>query len=346
MSKKLFSLIIVVCLLTSLFVGCGSKQNNTSAGGKKLKIAMITSAGGLGDRSFNDSGNEGLKRVKKELGIDYKIVEPKDISEGEKYLTELAKAGYDIVATLEYGHADIVKKIAPQYPKTTFAVFNQVVKGDNIVSVVFGEHEAAFLAGALSAMVTKDTAIKGMNADKKIGFIGGIQSPGIDKFLVGYQEGAKYIDPSIEVLSAYANNFGDPAKGKELALVQIEKGADIVFHAAGGTGEGVIDAAKSKGVFAIGVDSDQDYIAEGTVLTSVMKRVDNSFFELAKKLQDGKLKGGETLYMSMKDGGSQLSDMKFTKDKIKPEYLTKINEIKEKIIKGEIKVTDVTATNK
>lgn len=342
MLKKVIALAISVTMLGCSLVGCGSSGEGSTGGDSEFKIAMITSAGGLGDRSFNDSGQEGLKRAKEELGVDFKIVEPKDIAEGEKYLTELAKAGYDLVATLEYGHADIVKNVAPQYPDTTFAVYNQVVEGDNILSVVFGEHEAAFLAGALSAMITKDTSISGMNDQNKIGFVGGIQSPGIEKFLKGYEEGAKYVDKNIQVISGYANSFGDPAKGKELALAQMDQGADIVFHAAGGTGEGVIAAAKDKGVFAIGVDCDQDYIAEGTVLTSVMKRVDNSFFKLAEELKAGNLKGNTTMYLAMKDGGACLTEMKYTKDKIKPEYLEELKKIEEKINSGEIKVTDVT----
>ena len=344
MTKKLIAISMSVLFLLFGFSGCSSADPSVNS--SKYKVAMITSAGGLGDRSFNDSGQEGLKRAKEKLGVDYKIVEPKDIAEGEKYLRELAKTGYNVVITLEYGHADIVKKIAPDYPDTKFVVLNQIVKGDNIISVVFGEHEAAFLAGALSALVTNDTNVKGMNKESVIGFVGGIESPGIEKFYKGYEEGAKYINPHIKILKGYANSFADPSKGKELALAQIDKGADIIFHAAGGTGEGVIAACKDKKVFAIGVDSDQDYIAEGFVLTSVMKRVDNSFFKISEMLKDGTLKGDTILYMSMKDGGAQISEMKYTKDKINPKDLKKIEEIKKKINDKEIKVTDVTGIAK
>lgn len=337
--------LLLVFIMTASLAACGGQGKDSGKNGdagKKLKVAMVCSAGGLGDRSYNDSGNEGLKKAEKELGVEIKVVEPKDVSEGEKYLTELAKSGYDLVITLEYGHADILKNVAPQFPDTRFAIFNIAVDQPNVTSVIFKEHEGSFLAGALAAMVTKEASVKGMNDSKTIGFIGGIDSPGINKFLVGYKEGAQYVDKDIKVLSGYTNSFGDPGKGKEMALAQMEQGADIVYQVAGGTGEGVINAAKEKNVFAIGVDSDQDYIAEGNVLTSMMKRVDISVYNLISALKDGSIKDMHTLNPGLKEKGIQLSEMKYTKDKIPAEFLTKIEQIKNDIIDGKIKVTDIT----
>lgn len=343
--KSIFAMLLVVIFALGI-VGCGGKkeasQPSGSSDNKKLKVALVCSAGGLGDRSYNDSSYAGLKKAEKELGVEIKVVEPKDVSEGEKYLTELAKAGYNLVMTLEYGHADILKNVAPQFPETRFAIFNIAVDQPNVTSVIFKEHEGSYLAGALAAMVTKDGKVKGMNDKKVIGFVGGIDSPGINKFLVGYKEGAQSIDKDVKVLSGYTNSFGDPGKGKEMTLSQIEQGADVVYQVAGGTGEGVINAAKDKGVFAIGVDSDQDYIAEGNVLTSMMKRTDVAVYNLTKALQDGKIKDMKTMSLGLKEGGVQLSEMKFTKDKIPAEYLTKLEQIKKDIIDGKIKVTDVT----
>jgi len=244
--------------------------------------------------------------------------------------------------TLEYGHADILKKVAPQFPETRFAIFNIEVDEPNVTSVVFKEHEGSYLAGALAALVTKDANIKETNPEKVLGFIGGIQSPGIDKFLVGFEEGAKYIDKDTKVISGYANSFGDPAKGKEMALVQMEQGADIVYQVAGGTGEGVINAAKDKGCFAIGVDSDQDYIAPGNVLTSMMKRVDVAVFELSKQLKDGSIKNSNTMILGLKEDGVGLSPMEYTKDLIPKEYFDQVEQLKKAIVDGEIKVTDIT----
>jgi basic membrane protein A len=354
MKSRLKFFTVMMVLVLAFLTACGSNSSNSSNSGdangasggtregKKLKIALVTSAGGLGDKSYNDLGYEGLKKVELVYGMETKVVEPKDISEGEKYLTELARAGYDLVITLEYGHADILKNVAPQFPDTRFSIFNIEVDEPNVTSVLFKEHEGSFLAGALAAMVTADTSIPGMNAEKKIGVIGGTESPGIDKFIVGYEEGAKYIDESVEVIKSYANSFEDPAKGKEMALVQIGQGADIVYQVAGGTGIGIIEAAKEKGVFAIGVDSDQDYLAEGFVLTSMMKRVDNAVIELAKYLQEGTLDNVSVLTLGLKESGVDLSPMTYTKDKIPSGYLEKIAQIRNDIIEGKIQVTDIT----
>ncbi|KUO74698.1 MAG: hypothetical protein APF77_03675 [Clostridia bacterium BRH_c25] len=343
---RLTAVLMCMVLLVASLAACSKTQQTqatpTESQEEKLKVAMVCSMGGLGDRSYNDSGYVGLQKVEKELGLEVKVVEPKDVSEGEKYLTELAQAGYNLVMTLEYGHADILKKVAPQFPETRFAIFNIEVDEPNVTSVVFKEHEGSYLAGALAALVTKDANIKETNPEKVLGFIGGIQSPGIDKFLVGFEEGAKYIDKDTKVISGYANSFGDPAKGKEMALVQMEQGADIVYQVAGGTGEGVINAAKDKGCFAIGVDSDQDYIAPGNVLTSMMKRVDVAVFELSKQLKDGSIKNSNTMILGLKEDGVGLSPMEYTKDLIPKEYFDQVEQLKKAIVDGEIKVTDIT----
>ncbi len=341
--KKL-TLLVMAMILSLVLAACGGSAESSSSDSKdgkdKLKVAMITSDGGLGDRSYNDSGYEGLKKAEKELGAEIKVVEPQDVSEGEKYLTELAQAGFNLVITLDLGHEKVLKDVAPQFPDTQFAIFNTVVEGDNITSVLFHEQEASFIAGALAALVTQDEGTNDVNADKVLGFVGGVDSPGINKFLVGYEEGAKYIDPATKVIAGYPNSFSDPSKGKEIALSQIEQGADIIYQVAGATGEGVIDAAKTKNVFAIGVDSDQDYIAEGNVLTSVMKRVDVAVFNLTESAKTGKYES--LIELGLAESGVQLSEMKFTKDMINPDHLVKIEEIAEKINSGEIKVTDVT----
>lgn len=305
------------------------------------KVALITSMGGLGDKSFNDMAAKGLEKAEKEFGIESKIIEPGAVTEGERYLSSLAKMGYDLILTLEYGHADMVERVAPQFPETTFGVFNLVVNQPNVVSVVFKEHQASFLAGALAAMVTKDSNIEETNNEKTIGVIGGVDSPGINKFLVGYEEGANYIDEDVKVLSSYANSFEDPSTGRELSLVQINRGADVIFQVAGATGQGIIEAVDQKDKFAIGVDADQDYMAKGNVLTSVMKRMDVAVYELCQNLDDELLEGGKTITLGLEDNGVSLTEMRYTKEKIPNKYINKINELKEKIINGKIKVTNV-----
>ncbi len=310
---------------------------------KTYKVALITAQGGLGDRSYNDSGYEGLKRAEKELGVEVKVIESADpVGEGEQLLRSAAESGFDLVITLEYSHFDPLARVAPDYPNTTFAILNIAVEGSNVVSVIFKEHEASFLAGALAVMVTTMEGNELVNPEAIIGAIGGTQSPGIDKFIVGYTEGAQYINKDVKVLSAYSNSFGDPAKGRELALAMYDQGADIVFQIAGGTGEGVFQAAEEAKHYAIGVDSDQDYIKPGFILTSMIKRVDNAVYDLCSRLVNGTLQGGSIIEYGLKENGVGLSPMTYTKDKLPPEFLTTVEDLKAKIISGEIKVTDIT----
>ncbi|MBD3949605.1 BMP family ABC transporter substrate-binding protein [Tuanshanicoccus lijuaniae] len=334
--KSVLRIFIVFLVVSSAFCNI---SNNSLVQAKDYKVAMITSEGGLGDRSFNDSGNAGLERAKKELGIDFKVVEPSDVSEGETYLRQLADAGMDLIITMDLGHKDVLESIASEYPDTQFVIVNTIAEGDNISSIMFKEQEASFLVGALAALITTDKNVENTNSESKISFIGGIDSPGINIFLTGYTSGAHYINDKIEVLSSYSNSFADPAKGKEIALSQIAEGSDIVFQVAGATGEGIIQAAKEKSVFAIGVDSNQDDIAPGYVLTSVLKRVDNALYSLIESGVSGK-EYQKVYELGLKEEGVQLTEMEHTKDMIPKEYLNKIEEIKEKIINGEIEVED------
>ncbi|HID62548.1 MAG TPA: BMP family ABC transporter substrate-binding protein [Anaerolineae bacterium] len=339
-------LVALLTLTAILLSGCAPAAAPTPAPARKCdkRVALIIAQGGLGDRSYNDSGYAGLTKAAQDFGVKVKAIEsPDPVGQGEKLLRDAAKAGFDLVITLEYTHFDPLARVAPDFPNTMFSIVNIEVKEPNVVSVIFKEHEGSFLAGALAALVAKDTSIPGIRGTKTIGVIGGTKSLGIDKFLVGYEEGAHYIDPDIKVLRAYSETFGDPAKGKELALSMFEQGADVVYQVAGGTGEGIIAAAKETGHYAIGVDSDQDYMAPGHVLTSMLKRVDIAVYDLIKRLCDGTLKGGIVVTYGLKEGGVGLSEMKFTRHIIPKAYIDQVNELRDKIIKGEIKVTDVTA---
>lgn len=320
-----------------------AEQTLTQLPAKTYRVALITAQGGLGDRSYNDSGYEGLKRAERELGVEVKVIESADpVGEGEQLLRSAAESGFDLVITLEYSHFDPLARVAPDYPNTKFAILNITVEGDNVVSVIFKEHEASFLAGALAAMVTTMKGNELVNPETIIGAIGGTQSPGIDKFIVGYTEGAHCINPDVKVLTAYSNSFGDPAKGRELALAMYDQGADIVFQIAGGTGEGIFQAAEETKHYAIGVDSDQDYIKPGFILTSMIKRVDNAVYDLCSRLVNGSLQGGTIIEYGLKEEGVGLSPMTYTKDKLPAEFLATVEDLKAKIISGQIKVTDIT----
>jgi basic membrane protein A len=306
---------------------------------------LIIAQGGLGDRSYNDLAWSGAERAMKDFGVEVKAIESQDpVGEGEQLLRTAAESGYNPVLTLEYSHFDPLARVAPDYPDTTFGIVNIVVDKPNVVSILFKEHEGSFLAGALAAMVTSMQNNPKVNPEKVIGVIGGTQSAGIDKFLVGYEEGAHYIDPDVKVLRAYSETFGDPAKGKELATSMFQEGADIVYQVAGGTGEGVINAAKENNHYAIGVDADQDYIAPGFVLTSMMKRTDNAVYDAIAKQVKCELKGGQVLEYGLVEKGVGLSPMEYTKSEIPQEFLDKVADIEAKIKSGEIQVTDVTKT--
>ena len=224
------------------------------------------------------------------------------------------------------------------YPGVDYVILNQVKSGANVASVLFQEQEGSYLAGALATLVAEDKSIKGMSGEPIIGVIGGTKSVGIDKFIVGYIQGAKAIDPKAEVKVAYSNNFGDPAVGLQLAKAMFDAGANVVYQVAGGTGLGVIKAAKDSGKFAIGVDTDQDGIAQGSVLTSMVKRTDVAVATVMKDYAGGKFPGGKTVSLGLAEDGVGLSPMKYTHDLIPAATLAKVDDLKKKILSGEIKV--------
>lgn len=304
--------------------------------------ALIIAQGGLGDQSYNDLAYEGFKRALKATGIQGKPVESQDVvAQASDILRRAADADFGLVLDLEYSHGQPMVDVAKDYPDTTFAILNQVQKGDNIVSVLFQEQEGSYLAGMLAAEVASDKSIKGITGKGKIGVIGGTKSAGIDKFIAGYIEGAKAANPKIEVKVAYSNNFGDPALGAQMAKAMYEEGVDIIYQVAGGTGVGVIQAAKETGHYAIGVDGDQDGLAPGNVLTSMVKRTDVAVENVVKDYTKGDKLGGKTLTFGLKEDGVGLSPMKYTKDLIPAAYIQKVEQAKADIISGKIKVWNV-----
>jgi basic membrane protein A len=306
------------------------------------RVALIIAQGGLGDRSYNDLAFAGLTLAAQELGAEVVPIEsPDPVGEGEQLLRTAAEAGFDLVITLEFRHFDPLARVAPDYPDTTFAIVNIVVEGDNVVSIMFDEHTGSYLAGMLSGLVTTDADIEQTNDEAVLGAIGGVQSSGIDVFLYGYLQGACAVNPDVEVLMAYSNNFGDPAIGREMALAMNEQGADVVFQVAGGTGEGVIDAAKDENFFAVGVDSDQDFLAPGNVLTSMLKRVDVAVYDVISQAAAGTLEGGTVQQYGLDVNGVGISDMTYTRHIVPVEYVDQVSAAREAIIAGELDVIDI-----
>jgi basic membrane protein A and related proteins len=306
-------------------------------------VALIIAQGGLGDQSYNDLADKGFKLATSEAKLQGKEVESKDVvAQGENMLRRASDGGFGLIIDLEYSHGDALQTVAKDYPNVNYAMLNREVPGNNISAVMFKEQEGSYLAGALAALVTSDTKIKGIGPKPIIGVIGGTKAVGIDKFIVGYIQGAHDINPNVEVKVAYSNNFGDPALGHQMAKAMFDQGANIVYQVAGGTGIGVIQAAKESGRYAIGVDTDQDGMAPGNVLTSMIKRTDLGVAAAIKDYAANKFTGGRTITLGLAENGVGLSEMKYTKSIIPADYLAKIDELKKKIVAGQIKVWDTT----
>ncbi len=329
--KKVLMLLAMLAMV--VLTACGSKKEAAEAPktteAKPLKVGIVLSIGGLGDKSFNDSAYRGLEMAQKDLGIEFKYVEPASPSEDEGYLREYAEAGYDLVIATGFLMKDATEKVAKDFPDVKFALIDEVSALPNVASLLFAEDQGSFLVGALAAMMSKTG---------NVGFVGGMEIPLIQKFQKGYEMGAKYVNPSIKVGSLYtsgSNPFNDPVRGKENALSLIKQGADVVYHAAGGTGKGVIDAAVEAKVFAIGVDSNQDSKAKGTVLTSMVKNVDIAVYNTIKAVKEGTFKAGEQR-LGVAEGGVGTTDFEFTKDIIGAENIAKLEQIRKDIIDGKI----------
>lgn len=327
MKKKLIGLFVGALA----FVGCGTRGEEGVQESKKsdIKVGLVLSTGGLGDKSFNDSAFRGLERAKEELGIETKFIEPSSSAEDEQFLREFAEADYSLIIATGFQMRDAAEKVAKEYPNIKFAMIDDKIDLPNVKSIQFLETEGSFLVGALAGMVSK-TGVTG--------FVGGLEVPQILKFQNGFEQGVKYINSDAKVITSYVggtNPFNDPVKGKEIALSEIAQNADVIYHAAAGSGAGVFDAIKEKGVYAIGVDSNQDEIVPGSILTSMIKNVDVAVFESIEELVKGEFKTGVSQF-GIKENGVGTTDFALTKEVIGEENLAKLQEIKEKIIAGEI----------
>ena len=362
--KSVVSLVLVSSML--LMSACASTGaaspaaggDKTAEGGSKLKVGIVLTTSGKGDKSFNDSAIAGLDRAQAELGIEYKEVQPKEASEIEKSIENLANAGYEIIFTVGFNSATALSNVAPSYPDTKFVIIDHDFKDgfqDNLKSLIFKEEEGSFLAGVLAAEQSKSNVV---------GFVGGMESPLIQKFEVGFQAGVRAAKPEAEVLIQYvssdASGFNNPSRAKEIALNMINKKADVIYHAAGGSGQGMLDAANEKGVVAIGVDSNQNWVKPGTVIASMLKRVDHAVYDVVKAELDGSLEMGNAQIYGLSTNGVSLTDLtelseeetngisaedqqkiKDLKATISDDTKAKIEDFKTQIIEGKLEVPSV-----
>lgn len=338
MKKKIFGFVSMFLIMAMVMVGCAGNQpaeqseEPAAEEASALKVALVV-AGGLGDRSFYDSSNEGLKMAIEKLGVEGKVLECKN--DPTLYTDQLVQASTasDVVVVVGFEFYDVIQEVAAEFPDKKYVYIDNVIENvENITCIDYKENEGAFLAGALAAMESKTG---------KIGMVGGMDIPVIRNFQVGYEAGAKYINPDIQVETIFAGDFEDPAKGKESALALYAKDIDIVFQVAGKTGEGVFEAAKDTGKFAIGVDSDQRYINPDAIIASMIKGVDISIYETIEKIQKGEFESGNVYEYGAKENGVRIAygteDMpKLVSD----ETMNQIQELTAMIIQGDIEVPE------
>lgn len=301
---------------------------------KEFSPAIVYDFGGKFDRSFNQSASAGAEQFKKETGIAFREFEVSNAAQREQAMAQFAKRGATIIVAIGFTQASAVEKVAKQFPDVKFTVVDAVVDLPNVQSINFREQESSYLCGMLAAMASKTG---------KIGFVGGMDIPLIRKFALGYVEGAKHVNPNIEVFQNMTGTtpaaWGDPTKGGELAKSQFGRGADVVFHAAGATGIGVMQAAKDAGKLAIGCDSNQNYLHPGTILTSALKRVDVAVHRAFLDAKNGTWKPGQQV-LGLKEDGVDVAVDDNNRQLLTPEMLAKIKEAKAAIIAGEIKVPE------
>ena len=344
--------LLVACLLC-LAVGSCKDSTLATREGCNIKVGIVFDIGGKNDRSFNAAAWEGVKRARQDLGICLYDVEPGNPTSIEPAMRAFAEKDFDLIIGVGFAQGPIMQKVAQDYPDTKFAIVDGVIFEEdgktpkkNVASLVFREHEGSYLAGMIAAAKSK-TGI--------LGFVGGMDIPLIHRFETGYEEGARSVNPNIKVIDNYVGvtdgAWNNPGKGKELTLSQIEKGADVIFTAAGNSGLGAFDAVEQYGrdpetgeanKFVIGVDSNQNMVKPGFVLTSMVKRVDNAVYDVVKEVLENKFQGGFHTFGLEKDGVAYSMD-EHNKSLIPDNIIADVEEARKKIIAGEIKVTDAMA---
>lgn len=321
---------------TSTTAGSGDSNGDDKADGSDIRVGMVYDVGGRGDLSFNDAAYAGLAKAEADFGIEAKDLEPKAGGEDRAELLRLlADEGYDYIVAVGFAFEDTVKDIAPDYPDTIFAVVDGAVEEPNVKSLLFAEEEGSFLVGAAAAL-TSETG--------HVGYIGGVELPLIQKFEAGFVAGAREVNPDIKIDVTYITQppdfggFNDPARASEIASSMFEDGADVIYHAAGGSGGGLFEAAYSLGdVWAIGVDSDQyltvDAPQNERILTSMLKKVDVAVYAAIEAFVNGDHSGGTMVY-SLEDGGVDYS----TSGDFITDIIDQLEELKAKIVDGSITV--------
>jgi basic membrane protein A len=327
-----------VVLVVAACGGGGNKSSSrttttTGGAGSNDKIGLVTDVGGLNDRGFNHLSYVGLQRAGRELGVQTRVFQAESTQEYVPNLSTFARRGYNLTIGVGFTEATAIDTAATNFPKSNFAIVDVDAKMEehkpkNLLGLLFKEQETGYLVGYLAGLEEKRRP-----GPDVIASVGGQKQPPVDRFIAGYQAGARAADPGIKTLNGYSQDFSDQAKCKQVALNQIEQGAGVVFQVAGGCGLGALDAAKEKGVWGIGVDADQSFLGPH-ILTSAVKRVDTAVFLAIKSVVDGKFKGGTNMTFGLKENGVGLGKIS---PKVPQSEVAKVNQIRADIISGKIK---------
>lgn len=341
--KKKAGILLAMTLASSIIVtACGSSDSGSenAHANESIRVGMVADIGGVDDKSFNQSGWEGLKMFGEENGLvegtNFKYLESRSDSDYVPNLTQFAEAGFDMTFGVGHTMTNAVTEVAERYPDKNFAIIDSVIEMDNVTSLTFEEHVGSFLVGVAAALTTETD---------RVGFIGGVDTELINRFEAGFVQGVKTVNPDIDIISEYAGSFSSAERGTTLASMMYGKGADIIYHAAGGTGAGVFTAAKNRvrngeTAWVIGVDRDQheEGMPENVTLTSMLKRVDVAVNDLANRVKEGDFSGGETIVYGLEKDGVSVAE-----GNLSAEVLEQVNEFREKILNGEIEVISTRA---
>ena len=341
--KKWVALCLTAGIAGGLLAGGGGSgdkdSSETSGADGKAHVGVIFTEAGLGGNSFNDLVLDGVKRASEDYGITYDEVEPKSVSDEEIIQDEMASSGdYDLIICVGAEQIDSLTNVATMYPEQKFALLDATLELDNVASYSCKEQEGAFLVGALAAMAKQEQISDKLGSDNVIGFIGGVDNPLINHFAAGYQAGAQHIDSEIKVLIDYVGGFNDPTTAKTIANTFAEKNADIIFHASGASGMGMFQAAEEKGFIGIGVNLNQNSIAPDYIMASMLKKLDSCAYHAITSIVEDTYTG-ENQVLGLAEEAVDYT-VEESNIEVPEEIISKLEELKEEIISGEIQVPE------
>ncbi len=346
-TRRIAAVCLAACLAGTVLSGCkasgtaaktaGTEGAEAAAGEGGVHIGIIFTEAGLGGNSFNDLALKGVKKAAEDYGITYDEVEPKSVSDEEIIQDEMAASGeYDLIICVGAEQVDALTNVATAYPEQRFALLDAESDLGNVASYSCKEQEGAFLAGALAVLAKQGGIDSKLGDGKTIGFIGGVDNPLINRFAAGYQAGARYVDPEVQVLIDYAGGFNDPTTAKTIANTFAGKGADVIFHASGASGMGLFQAAEETGFVAIGVNLNQNEIAPDYIMASMLKQLDSCAYHAITSVVEDTY-AGENQVLGLSDGGVDVT-VENSNIQVTEEILGQLEEIRQKIIAGEIEV--------